>query len=267
MLVKQDMICPKRILSICTIAIFPLIFISCRKDEPIPDDPNKPYCECCDSVDAPDFVSAGDTTAMWVQTINEKLNFDWNQDTIFIDPENDGENDFLIITLSYTTMGGGLYHSYGWIQANNDSSFLSYSSQTDTLYNYYTTTYSGTNPVYKSIIYHTNCQPLTCCDNIYSISNELNYYQNNDIINLDNTWGVQLGFFETGYELTEGSGPEINDTVTLNGEIYNPTCTNIPSSSATYIGFKKINCGKEKLGWMKFTFDSGINIKQVAVQK
>ena len=248
-----------------------LVVVSCRKDPPIPDTELPiPYCECCDLVDAPDVITFGDTSMMRMQYLNDTVSYWYYQDTILIDVENDGENDFMISSYCNTGMGGALYWAYGWIESLNDSSFISSSYNTDTIYYYETTTYYGSSPVNEVFNSIKSCVPLTCCDSIYSISNKLNYYSYGNQISTSQYWQKEYHYFRrTSLTVTDMDGVLVNDTLHYNEQTSNPTCSNMPTGGVSYIGIKKISCGEEKLGWIKFNIAGGTTttVIEAAIQK
>lgn len=247
-----------------------LILMSCRKDKLVTlEDPNAPYCECCDLVDAPGMITFGDTAEMRVRTLNYPIHFyDNNWDTVIIDMENDGEADFQFISMTSFSSGSGFYPN-GFISSLNDSAFFSADLASDTTYYYETVSYQQYDTVvYENNVWYKSCQALTCCDTVLSVGNKLNYYFADDLMSINQNWLSQNLYFHRGViQYYTYWSPNINDTIKTYENIYDQTCSNIPSSSATYIGIKKINCGEVKLGWIKFNFDSGIKIVEVALQK
>jgi len=248
------------------------IIASCRKDPevviPIPYE----VCACCNALDNLDNQIAGDTTDMFVQNLHEEITAGLNAaaDTIYVDMEKDGRIDFHIISARYTWFGGGYYSSWDKIVSVNDSASISGTSQTDTLYSYDTTFYQNTNPVLKITQYTTSCIAESCCDSVHAIRDAINYFQEGDVIELDNSWIYSDLISEnTGYEMDEFEGPILNDTMTLVWDHYNPECDNVSGPFPKYIAVKKINCGTEKLGWIKINQTSGniLYVEQIAIQK
>ena len=263
-----------RILSIATLILLVIsLFIAygCRKDNPVPL-PTFAECPCCRvQANAPQSIVAGDTTQMRVYPINLYLNLSgYGYDSLRLDVNDNGLNDFKIISYKYTSFGGGIYHCKAWIDNLNDSCLIGGIIQGDSLFSYQNVTYESNNPV---IVTHTNvvtCEGNICCNSINSISNKIIFYQPGEVITHNQDWLLGGYIYKSGYTLNYGDYQVINDTLTNYEYVSNPTCNNITSSPLPkYVSIKKTICGIEKLGWIKFSAGpwGKLLLEEVAFQK
>lgn len=245
-----------------------VLFWSCRKDSKI--EKINFYCECCDLKNSPNQLIFGDTADMWVFPLSNIISFDYSQlDTSKFDLEGDSIIDIKIISGKFSYFGSSIFYNHATLSLLEDSVYLNYESNVDSIFYYDTLYYILQDTVTHTIQekYYT-CFHYTENDSFYEtqIISYAKHHFEGETLNKNTQWtndptvihSTYRGFFEEG-------------TLTATNHIYNYTfqseCHNIESAQL-YLGIRKFNCGKEKLGWIKIELeDSLIIVKEIALQK
>ncbi len=201
-----------------------------------------------------DGIRFGDTTGMKVTTYNTIMEFDDAWNPILLDLDGNGTNDIRIETyydgplaigefqeLTLHCMDARIHgqtvekESY----SHRDTTITNYNGWTQIVYNY---TYSTCGQIDEN-------DPTSTSDVF-----EITAFDFNEHLNMDDNFQLQNStfLFREDVKYTLMDEPNEEEQIVTGSHVHHIyDCWNFPTDEEKYIGFKLIQNGKSRLGWLK----------------
>jgi hypothetical protein len=192
--------------------------------------------------------------------------------SLFVDVDSDGKNDFEFFTQSTISAGLG-YESDMEMKCLNDSFYVSCNELYDSLYLQIDTSIVYKDNLVEVYIWNTfSCSKIN--ENYKPYGKETRFYPMRYVV-ADTLFGrdyfisktFKLRFDPPSYPISM-SGVRKNDTITYKSSSLK-YCYLLPDNTESFIGFKKIEGNIEYLGWLKISIinDYQLTILESAIQK
>lgn len=233
-----------------------VILISCEKDN------STPFIN-------PTKIVVGDYSNISFQRLDTIINgAEWEPASFEIDIDNDSIGDFKFYSIYWGSPGMGGYYSESSVVCLNNSSFINITYFPDTVF---MNTEFDTLETRITIYDYYSCKRESPDYSILKIEESyfLNVIKKKDSISVTDSWitdSITL-IEDINWSVTQITGPP--DTTVFRVYYYYHKCHNFPNNTIAYIGIKKENAGKIKLGWIKLSVSQNriISVLEAAIQK
>ncbi|MCC6369741.1 MAG: hypothetical protein IT236_01925 [Bacteroidia bacterium] len=227
-----------------------LILNSCRKDTII------------NSTTTPlSAFKAGDSSVVTVNIINQTLGNGNNKtESVFLDVNKDGQDDFNITFNSYQHAGGTIRDFSGNVVCIHKDALLNVFKHTDSLFLHKSiSTYTTSGYFSIDTVYTHDCSRISSndkCDSVQKDKTDLVYFKKNDELNTNSNFLSTIQPFNHLADIRQSQLVSTKYNLT-NDTAYNTVkkyyyCKNAaPQSESFYCCYKLLVSGKERLGWIK----------------
>lgn len=226
-------------------------FISCKKDQPLPEE----------------FVKLGDGTKMKISSIDTTITGYYHGGEIFdLDLNDDNSPDVRFSSTVWGSPGIGQHPSTYVLCLHNDVKLLGFFKNDTTFIHTASSSYQDNNNILNITITKTfSCDKAAIEDSVKSVRpHEFKLLDKsiNEIIYLSNEFKNDTILLNTDTQTYPPdylpSGP---DTIIRVLKIYKSDCYQFPMSTERYIGFKFMENNMYRLGWIKVNLLQANQIK------
>jgi len=228
---------------------------------------------CKKEVDYADFVTIGETAHMSITQYDSIYDIRFDFTPFGVDIDDDNMDDFRIEPYH------ALFHGYfpsARLVCLDENLYLSKVDVRDTTYyasKVDTSRTGGHVVISTSQKYY--CANRPDAGKLRTDPQEhLRDYYEGDIISKEDSWkSSEFVFANTGYEpFNTYYDGWANDTVRIYYYTYYNNCYLLPTNEDVWVGFKKVNGQRERIGWLKFNIfkegeDTRLYLKEIAKQK
>jgi hypothetical protein len=225
-------------------------------------------------VERKEYIITGNYAGLKVKKYDSILKGGYgNLQELVIDVDDDGYNDFQFSSNVWGSMGMG-HHPETKIYSLSPKTLFNVITVNDTHFVHITTSIDTTSPdrVRYHKYYWISCWKDNNNDSIIwtGKNNYLRIFYDEYSIFRSGQWSDST--FELAMEEVSSSAPvwkDSNDTTYYVWHSYSYNCHYLPDNTVVYIGFKKINAGETRLGWIKLkvTDKLAITLIETAIQK
>lgn len=223
----------------------------------------------CRKIIATNGIAFGDTSHMTVTPINDTIGY-VNYEENF-DFDDDGISDLLISLSRPGSAGTGHWNKFT-AKSMAVTKLLGKNVELEK-YIHSETSYRTSDDGNIVIVLHDNyytCNPMADNDPLFEKKDAFVLLANEegDVFKLDNEYvDTEATIFEQSYVASEGYEQTADTAVYWMGHQLND-CTNFPTDTPAYIGFKFSHNGKTRLGWVKTIVKQDcLVVVETAIQK
>jgi len=195
----------------------------------------------------------------------------WEPASFEIDIDKDSIVDFKIYSIYWGSPGMG-YYSESSVVCLNNSSYININYFPDTVFLYTKIDTVNSDNETRITIYDTySCERKYPNDSVMNIEESycINVLNKKDSISVADSWMTDSITLIEAVRWYVCQVSETPDTTVWRQSHYYHNCHSFPNNTMAYIGIKKENSGKIKLGWIKLSISQNfiISVLEAAIQK